>query len=124
MKDLSNVTNTARILSVLSGLALLVAFLSGSACATTALSTKSADKPIKVFELGQRIPRNSKILDIHEYNGTAGRQPLGTEIYGDRGSCSYRQIIRYLKKSAKSEGGDAIAILHVKKPLFGTAVSR
>ena len=56
MKDPSYVTKAMRILKALSGLVLLAAFLSGIRCATTALSTRGADGPIKVFDLGQRIP--------------------------------------------------------------------
>jgi hypothetical protein len=117
MKYRSNVMNAMRILRTLSGLALLAACLSNSRCATTALSTRAKDGPVKVFELGQRIPRNSKILGIPNTWGPRDVGPMGTEIYGGRGSCSYRQIIRYLKNRAKAEGGDAIAILDVIKPL-------
>jgi len=106
-----------RILKVLWSLALLAAFLSSSRCATTALSIRSTEGNVKVFELGQRIPRNVAILDIISTTGPRDVGPMGTEIYGGRGGCSYRQIIRYLKKRAKSEGGDAIAILKVTKPL-------
>ena len=117
MKDRSNVMKATRILGALCGLALVAALLSGLRCATTALSTRTKEGPIRVFELGQRIPRNSKILDILSTEGPMDIGPLGTEIYGGRGSCSYRQIIRYLKKRAKAEGSDAIAILNVIKPL-------
>jgi hypothetical protein len=117
MKDPSSVIMTTRILRALWGLLFIAALLSGISCATTALSSRSKEGNVKIFELGQRIPRNSKILDIMSTTGPRDVGPLGTEIYGGRGSCSYRQIIRYLKKSAKSEGGDAIAILDVIKPL-------
>jgi hypothetical protein len=100
---------TTRILKALSSLALLAAFVSGSRCATTALSVKNKGGPIKVFELGQRIPRNSKILDVLDTSG-------GWAEAGEMSSCRYRPIIKYLKRRAKARGGDAIAVLHVKKP--------
>jgi hypothetical protein len=56
----SYVKKAMRILQALSGLALLAAFLSNSRCATTALSTRNTDGPVKVFELGQRIPKNHR----------------------------------------------------------------
>ena len=113
----SYVMKAMRTLRTLCGLALLAAFLSSSRCATTALSTRSREGNVKVFELGERIPRNSKILGIPRTQGPRDVGPMGTEIYGGRGSCSYRQIIRYLKKRAKAKGGNAIAILKVTKPL-------
>jgi hypothetical protein len=117
MKDPSSVLKTTRILGALLGLALAAALLSGLRCATTALSTRSKEGVVKVFELGQRIPRNSNILGVLSTRGPRDVGAMGTEIYGGRGSCSYRQIIRYLKKRAKAEGGNAIAILNVIKPL-------
>lgn len=117
MAHRSNVMKAMRILRALSGLALLAAYLSNSRCTTTALSTRAKDGPVKVFELGQRIPRNSKILGIPSTWGRRDVGPMGTEIYGGRGSCSYRQIIGYLKRMSKAQGGDAIAILNVIKPL-------
>jgi len=109
MNDSSHVMKTTRILKALSSLALLAAFVSGSRCATTALSVKNKGGPIKVFELGQRIPRNSKILDVLDTSG-------GWAEAGEMSSCRYRPIIKYLKRRAKARGGDAIAVLHVKKP--------
>jgi hypothetical protein len=117
MKHRSNVKKAMRVLRALSGLVLLAAFVCNNRCATTELSTRAKDGPIKVFELGQRIPRNSRILDISDTSGSRDIGPMGTEIGGYRGSCSYKQIIRYLKKEAKARGGDAIAILHVRKPI-------
>jgi hypothetical protein len=52
MKHLSNVMKAIRIPKVLSSLVLLAAFGSSSRCATTAFSTRNADGPVKVFELG------------------------------------------------------------------------
>jgi len=115
MKDPSNVAKPNRILQALSGLALLAAFISGIQCATTALSMKNAGGPIKVFELGQRIPRNSKILYVMDTSGHSEDRFLAGD-WGNLGSCRYRPIIRYLKKEVKARGGDAIAILHVQKP--------
>jgi hypothetical protein len=99
-----------RILQTLSGMALLAAFLSSSRCATTALSAKNTGGPVKVFELGQRIPRNVEILDILDTSG-------GWAEAGEMSSCRYRPIIKYLKKKVKARGGDSIAVLHVQKPL-------
>ncbi len=116
MKDLSDVMKETRILKALYGLALLVAFLSGSGCATTALSKKGTGGRIKVFELGQRIPRNSTIMDTLQMRGSRGLV-MGTGDWGKRwGSCGYRGTIWALKREAKARGGDALAILHVRKP--------
>jgi len=113
MKDPSSVTKPIRILRALSGFALLAAFLFNSHCATTALSTRTKDGPIRVFELGQRIPRNSKILNIEDSSGNRNFRFL----IGHFGSCRYKPIIRQLKEEAKASGGNAVAILHVKKGL-------
>jgi len=113
MRDLSDAMKAMRTLKVLFGLALLAAFLYNSRCATAALSTREKEGPIKVFELGERIPRNSKILDITYSWGGGGVGAMGTE-YGDWGS--YREMVRQLKKKAKAGGGDAIAILYAVKP--------
>jgi hypothetical protein len=115
MKDPSNVMKATRILRELWGLALLVAFLSSSRCATTALSTRSADKPIKVFDLGQRIPRNSIILGISHSSGFRQERYLAGSL-SSIGSCRYKPILRIIKKRAKARDGDAIAILYVGKP--------
>jgi hypothetical protein len=111
MKNRSDLTKATRILKAPSGLALLAAFLLGSCYATTALSTRNTGGPVKVFELGQRIPRNSKILDIVDSTG-------GWAEAGEMSSCRYRPIIKYLKKRTMALGGDAVAVLHVKKPLL------
>ena len=117
MNGPSHVMKMTRILKALSSLALLAAFVSGVACATTLRSSRSTDGRVKVFELGQRIPRNSKILDIMDKSDSY----LDTSILGDpvgshgRLSCRYRPIIRALKKSARALGGDAVAILHINK---------
>jgi hypothetical protein len=119
MKDLSDVTKAARTLKELSGLALLAAFLLGSCCATTALSMRRTD--VKVFQLGQRIPRNSRILDILNTDGPSPPRTaasIGNDNDSDSLYCSYRPIIRHLKKRARAKGGDAIAILHVQKPFM------
>ena len=123
MKGLSRVTNTTRILRALPGLALLAAFLSGGRCATTALSTRTKDGPIKVFELGQRIPRNSKILNVLDMEGFWESKFLIDEI-SEWGYCSCRAVIRLLKKEAKARGGEALAILHVRKPYLSTVGER
>jgi hypothetical protein len=106
MKDMTKVTKGRRILRALSGLVLLAAFLSGSSCATTALSTKNTGGPVKVFELGQRIPRNSKILDTMD------------AWHYWAGICRYITIIRHLQRSAKALGGDAIGVLYVREPII------
>jgi len=110
-------TAPARILKALSCLALLAAFLSGIRCATAALSTKNTRVPVKVYELGQRIPRNSKILDIMDKSDSYQDTSILGDPVGSHGllSCRYRPIIWALKKSARALGGDAVAILHVKK---------
>ena len=123
MKKRSYVMKAMRILRALFGLALLAASVSGIRCATTAFSTRNTGGPVKVFELGQRIPRNSKILDVLDKEGFRELRFLaGDWSYG--GSCSYRAIIRHLKKEAKVRGGDALAILHVRKPFLATAGER
>lgn len=115
MKDPSNVAKPNRILQALSGLALLAAFGSGIRCATTALSPGSSDGPIKVFELGQRIPRNSRILSISQSSGFRQERFLAGS-WGSIGSCGYKPILKIIKKRAKAQGADAIAILYVGKP--------
>ncbi len=119
MKDLSDERKETRILKALCGLALLAALLSGICCAT-GLSTRSAGGRIKVFELGQRIPRNSKILDVLDKEGYWELKYLAGE-WSQEGSCSYRAIIRHLKKEAKARGGDALAILYAQRPFRSTA---
>jgi hypothetical protein len=115
MKDLSAVTKAARTLKELSGLALLAAFLLSSCCATTALFMKRTD--VKVFELGQRIPRNVKILDFESTSGSYGTiSQAGASGSESWGSCGYRQVMQYIKRRARARGGDAIAILEVEKP--------
>jgi len=123
MKGLSRVTNTTRILRALCGLALLAASVSGIRCATTAFSRRNTGGPVKVFELGQRIPRNSKILDVLDNDGFRELRFLAGD-WSYEGSCSYRAIIRHLKKEAKTRGGDALAILYIRKPLLSTAGER
>jgi hypothetical protein len=115
MKKRSQVMRAMRVLKALSGLALLAAFLSSSRCATTALSTRSKKGDVKVFELGQRIPRNSKILGFAEPSGFQGNRYLAGS-WGSIGSCGYKPILRIIKKRTKAQGGDAIAILYVGKP--------
>jgi len=123
MKKRSYVMKAMRILRALLGLALLAASVSGICCATTAFSTRNTGGRVKVFELGQRIPRNSKILDVLDKEGFWELRFLAGD-WSQGGSCSYRAIVSHLKKEAKARGGDALAILHVRKPFLSTAGER
>ena len=115
MENPSNVMKAARILKALFGLGLLAAFLCNSRCATTALSTRENDGPIKVFELGERIARNSRILKILDTTGFEQEKFLAGS-WVSAGPCSYKPILKLIKKRAKTQGADAIAILYVEKP--------
>jgi hypothetical protein len=107
MKDPADAAKTTGFLKEIVALALLAAFLSGSRCATASFSSRRTGGPIRIFEHGQRIPRNSKILEIVDSWGPWA------------GTCRYITIIRRLVKTAKVLGGDAIAILHAREPIIG-----
>ncbi len=113
MKDLSNGRKAIRILRTLSGLAVLAALLSGICCATTALSKKGTGGRIKVFELGQRIPRNSRIIDTLQMQGSEGIVMGGGDWGKSWGSCRYRATIWALKREAKARGGDALGACRI-----------
>jgi len=104
---------TTRILKALSSLALLAAFVSGVACATTAPFARKSKAPIIIYDLGQRIPRNSRALEfVHSSGGSYGIVIGGPGLEGDFGSCrSKENAIREIKKKARAAGAKAASIL-------------
>jgi hypothetical protein len=118
MKNRSYVMKATRILQVLSGLALLAVFASGSACATTALFPKKSRAPITIFDIGQRIPRNSRALEFARSSGGSHGIVIGGPpgSGGDFGSCrSKDNAIREIKKRARAAGANAVSILDAER---------
>jgi len=102
-----------RTIRALCGLALLAASVSGICCATTALFARKSKAPLIFFDLGQRIPRNSRALEfVYSWGGSHGIVIGGPDSGGDFGSCrSKENALREIKKRARAAGAKAVSIL-------------